>query len=290
MPLPDPRAVPNIDLTGKVVLVTGATGGLGEAIVHACARAGATVVLHGRVVRKLEALYDAIKRDGGAEPMILPLDLLNVGAPEFHAASTALQNQLGALDALVHTAAFLGSLGPLEHQSFDRWLEVMRVNVVAAMGLTRAMLPALARSRDASVTFTLDTRGLAPRAYWGAYGASKAALHALAVTAADEWEQRGELRVNAIVPGAIRSPLRMLTHPGEDKSAMPTPANIVPLYLHVIAEQPKQESGVCIDAPAWLAGVPAISSLLPAQATRSPLSHAAADAPGPSGGSSPGRE
>lgn len=270
MPLPLPGADPRVDLAGKVVLVTGATGGLGTAVVHACARAGATLVLHGRVVRKLEALYDAIKAGGGAEPIILPLDFLNAGAPEFHAAATALQNQVGGLDALVHTAALLGSLGPIEHQSFDRWLEVMRVNVVAAMGLTRAMVPALARSTDASVTFTLDTRGVAPRAYWGAYAASKAALLALAVTLADEWEQRTELRVNVVVPGPIRSPLRMLTHPGEEKSTLASPDEVVPLYVHLIAGQSKRESGVCIDAQAWLGGAPATSSLLPVRSRDRP--------------------
>src|SRR5581483_10917623 len=238
MSLPPPREPLPIDLAGKIVLVTGATGGLGQAIARACAERGATVVLHGRVVRKLEALYDDIRNAGGAEPMILPLDFLQAGAADFHA------------------AAFLGSLGPVEHQSFDRWLEVLRVNVAAAMGLTRAMVPALGKSPDASVTITLDTRGMAPRAYWGAYAVAKAGLHAFAATLADEWEHR-PLRVNAIVPGPIRSPLRTLTHPGEDKSVLPTPVDLVPLYLHLVCGQAKRDSGVCIDAHAWLTGAPA---------------------------------
>jgi len=278
MSLPLPNAPSHIDLRDRVVLVTGATGGLGQSIAHACAGAGATVVLHGRVVRKLETLYDAIKAAGGAEPMILPLDFLQSGPNEFHAAANALQTQLGSLDALVHTAAVLGSLGPIEHQSFDRWLEVLRVGVVAAMGLTRAMLPVLARSTNASVTFTLDSRGVAPRAYWGAYAAAKAAVHALAITLADEWENRPALRVNAVVPGPMRSPLRMLTHPGEDKSALPSPGDLAPLYLYLIGAQAKKDSGACIDAQAWLAGAAATSSLVPNQVGRSPFIQDAPDA------------
>src|SRR4051794_25051864 len=104
MPLPVAGDTRHVDLTGRIVLVTGATGGLGQAIARTCAARGATVVLHGRIVRKLESLYDEIKSAGGAEPMILPLDFLQAGANEFHAAAGALQTELGRLDALVHTA------------------------------------------------------------------------------------------------------------------------------------------------------------------------------------------
>ncbi len=256
MPLPPPSTAYSPDLRQRVVLVTGATGGLGQHIARACAAAGATVALHGRVVRKLEALYDEIVAAGHPEPTILPLDFLRAGAAEFYAVANAIESQLGRLDAIVHTAAFLGSLGPLEHQSFERWQEVLRVNVAGAMGMTRAVSPLLSKAPDASVVFTLDTRGVAPRAYWGAYAASKAAIQALATTLADEWEARANVRVNAITPGPMRSPLRTLTHPGEEKVDLPTPDALVPLYLYLVAGQPKDESGVRIDAAAWLAGQP----------------------------------
>ncbi|MEP7205711.1 MAG: SDR family NAD(P)-dependent oxidoreductase [Casimicrobiaceae bacterium] len=269
MPLPDPQQKEVlVDLHDRVVIVTGATGGLGEAVARASAAAGATVVLHGRIVPKLETLYDSIVAAGYPEPTILPLDLRQAGSPEFHAAALAIERQLGRLDAVVHTAATLGSLGPIEHQAFDRWLDVLRVNVAAPMGLTRALLPLLARAHDASVVFTLDTRASAPRAYWGAYGAAKAGLYALAATLADEWENRHELRVNAVVPGPMHSPLRTLSHPGEDKASLPRPARLVSLYLHLIAGQVKSESGKCIDASAWLTGSPALTSLLPVSTAR----------------------
>jgi NAD(P)-dependent dehydrogenase (short-subunit alcohol dehydrogenase family) len=263
MPLPDPARPAAVDLSERVVLVTGATGGLGRPIALAAAKAGATVVVQARVVRKLEALYDEIVAMGAPEPLILPLDLAKAGANDFGNVASAIEAQLGRLDALVHTAAQLGSLGPVEHQGFDTWLNVLRVNLAATLGLTRSVARLLEGSADASVTFTLDTRGEAPKAYWGAYAASKAGLSALATIVADEWETRERVRVNAIVPGPIRTSIRNQTHPGEDAAKLPLPEAIVPLYLHLLSGQRKDESGVRIDAQAWLAGLPAVSSLLP---------------------------
>jgi NAD(P)-dependent dehydrogenase (short-subunit alcohol dehydrogenase family) len=262
MPLPAPAALPAIDLTHRAIFVTGATGGLGRPLALACAAHGATVVLHGRVVRKLEALYDEIVTAGHPQPTILPLDFTAASRADLDTVVGALRSQLGRLDGLVHTAAFLGSLGPIEHQAADAWQTAFNVNVTAAMALTRATMPLLAAAPDACVLFTLDARGVDPRAFWGGYAASKAALAALAATLADEWESRANLRVNAVVPGPIRSPLRARTHPGEDKDALPTPAALVPLYLHLLAGQPKTESGVIVDARAWLAGQPASASLV----------------------------
>ena len=131
------------------------------------------------------------------------------------------------------------------------------------MGLTRALTRLLSQSPDASVTFTLDTRGQEPHAYWGSYAAAKAGLNALTTIMADEWETRETLRINAIVPGPIRSPLRTQTHPAEAREDLPPPEALVPLYLHMISGQTKAESGVRIDAQAWLAGTPAVTSLLP---------------------------
>jgi len=262
MPLLPPTASLEIDLSGRAVLITGATGGLGRALALACAARGATIVLHGRVVRKLEALYDEIVAAGGAQPTILPLDFATATANDFGTVAGAIEKQLGRLDALVHTAAFLGSLGPVEHQAFDAWQTALRVNVAAAMALTRSTLPLLTAAPDAAIVFTLDSRGRDPHAFWGAYAASKAAVAALAAIVADECESRANVRVNAVVPGPIRSPLRLRTHPGEERDALPPPEALVPLYLQLIGAQTKAESGVCVDAQAWLAGQDASTPLV----------------------------
>lgn len=257
----EPASPLSPSLRDRVILITGATGGLGAALARACAEAGATVVLHARVVRKLEALYDDIVAAGAPEPVILPLDLAKASADDFGNVATALQAQLGRVDGLVHTAALLGSLGPIEHQSFDSWLALLRVNVAAPMGLTRALMPLLSASADASVVFTLDNRGEQPRAYWGGYAVTKAGVAALARELADEWENRPQLRINAVVPGPIRSPLRGQTHPGEDRAALPPPEALVPLYLHLLAGQRKQDSGQLHDAQRWLSGAASTSPL-----------------------------
>jgi NAD(P)-dependent dehydrogenase (short-subunit alcohol dehydrogenase family) len=270
MPLPSAQDNVDVDLSGRAVLVTGASGGLGRPLALACAARGATVVLHGRVVGKLETLYDEIVAAGNPQPTILPLDLATASAEDFGQVAGAIRAQLGRLDGLVHTAAFLGSLGPVEHQSFDTWRKVLCVNLAAAMALTRSMLPLLSSAPDAGVIFTLDGRGEDPRAYWGAYGAAKAGLSALATILADEWEHRPNLRIDAVVPGPMRTPLRALTHPGEDRSALALPDALVPLYLHLIGPRPKAESGVRIDGQAWLAGHPASSPLIAPAATGRP--------------------
>jgi NAD(P)-dependent dehydrogenase (short-subunit alcohol dehydrogenase family) len=162
--LPAAARLHQSSLDGRVVLITGAAGGIGKALSLACARAGATVVMHGSVVLKLEAIYYDIIEDKMPDPTILPLDLARAEASDFANVANALDEQLGRLDALVHTAALLGSLGPLEHQSFDNWVALLRVNVAAPMGLTRIVMPLLTRSPDASVVFTLDSRGQEPRA------------------------------------------------------------------------------------------------------------------------------
>jgi NAD(P)-dependent dehydrogenase (short-subunit alcohol dehydrogenase family) len=267
MPLPVSTLPSNSDLSGRAILITGATGGIGRPLALACATRGATVLLHGRVVRKLEALYDEIVAAGHPQPTILPLDLASAGADDFDHVAGAIRAQLGRLDGVVHAAAMLGSLGPIEHQTFDAWQNVLRVNLLAAMALTRATLPLLAAAADASVVLTLDTRGQAPRAYWGGYAVAKAGLFALATILADEWEKRTNLRINAVVPGPIHSPLRSQTHPGEDRARLPDPKSLVPLYLYLLGAQPKNESGTIIDAQAWLDGQPASASLLPAVAT-----------------------
>ena len=234
-------------------MITGAYGGLGRAVTFACARAGATLVLSGRLQRPLEALYDELVAAGFAEPLIHPIDLAKAETGAFEATAQALAQQFGRLDGLVHLAATLGRVAPLEHQTLDGWMSTYRVNVAAPAALTRACSPLLRASHAASLIFTLDTRGLEPRAYWGEYAASKAALAAVYRGLADEWHNVANLRVSAVVPGAMDSPMRRRAYPAEDPARHPAPESIAPLYVELLTGGSRTLRAEVINARDWLA-------------------------------------
>jgi len=235
-------------LRDRVILVTGATGGLGQVLSSAFAAAGATVVLHGRVVRKLEALFDQIVEAGGPEPAILPLDFERAGEDAFDAAAAALDAQLGRLDAIVHCAATLRRLAPIEYHTLEDWSAVLRVNLSAPAALTRALLPALRRAPAGAVIFTLDSRGHDPAAYWGSYAAAKAGLEALVRVLHDEWEA-STLSVCGIVPGPIDTPMRQRTHPGDEPGGRRSAAALVPLFVDILQRGKSASGQILVAAP-----------------------------------------
>lgn len=241
-------------LRGRVILVTGAGQGLGRAAALACADRGATVILHGRHERKLNEVYDAIERAGGPQPMVLALDLARAGDAELAAMAAAIGGQLGRLDGIVHCAVERYLPAPLEAQTLEAWLRALRVNLAAPAAVTRACLPLLRAAPAASVIYASDEHASAPAAYWGALAASKAGVEALMKVQADEWEREPSLRANALVPGAMRSPQRIATHPGVPKASLTPPAALAPLVLWLLGPDSRGVSGRVIDAHAWLRG------------------------------------
>jgi NAD(P)-dependent dehydrogenase (short-subunit alcohol dehydrogenase family) len=245
-------ATAELPLRDRVVLLTGATGGLGEVLALAFAGAGATVVLHARVVRKREALFDRIVAAGGAEPAILPLDFMRADASALADAAAEIERELGRLDALVHCAATLQRLAPIEHHGPEDWDAVLRVNLTAPALLTRAMLPLLRQSPSASVVVTLDSRGHEPGAFWGSYAAAKAGLEALVHVLGEEWESNPALASIGVIPGPMATPMRRRTHPGDDPATLCSPQQLAPLYLRCIGDSARAWNGQVIDAREWL--------------------------------------
>ena len=232
--------------------LTGATGGLGATLCRAFAASGASLVLHGRVVRKLEALYDELVAAGAPEPAILPLDLEQATSQSLAEAAAAIERQLGRLDAIVHCAATLKRLAPIEHHPIEEWMTVMRVNLGAPAALTRACMPLLRRAPSARVIFTLDSRGHDPKAYWGSYAAAKAGLEALVHVLADEWESTPSLSAIGVIPGPVDSPMRKRTHPGGE-TGLRSLDSLVPLYATLVGTEGAEFRGRVIDAQAWAA-------------------------------------
>ncbi|HVS27591.1 MAG TPA: YciK family oxidoreductase [Burkholderiales bacterium] len=234
-------------LKNRVILVTGAGQGLGRAAALAFAKHGATVILHGRKVNKLEAVYDEIEKASYPRPVIFPLDLETANSKDFEALAQAIKSQLGRLDGILHNAAHLDGLSPLAQQTLEQWLKVLRVNLAAPVALNRACLPLLKAAADASVIVTCETHGHKPKAYWGGFAVAKSALEAYLKIQAEEWEMLPSLRINGVIPGPVASPQRAQTHPGEIKEELPKPENLMPLYLYLMGPASKDVSGRIID-------------------------------------------
>src|SRR5215472_2251446 len=194
----DPRAhePAPAELAGRVIAVTGASGGLGRAVALACARHQANVILIGRDPARLEAVHGEIAAAGAPEASIAVLDLERALARDYDQLADALLDRYGRLDGLVHNAAILGTLTPIEHYDVPTWCRVLHVNVTAAFALTQVLLPALKSSADASVLFTASAVGRRGRAYWGAYAVSRFAVEGLSQVLADELERTSAIRVN----------------------------------------------------------------------------------------------
>lgn len=208
---------------GRVILVTGAGQGLGRAAALALAARGATVVLLGRTVAKLERVYDEIVTAGGALPAILPMDLAAATDRDFETLAQSIAVQIGRLDGILHCAAHFVSLSPLSLQTAEQWQTLLKVNAIAPFAINRACEPLLKKSPDAAVVLVGETHGHAPAAYWGGFAVSKAAQEAYFRVLADEWAGLPDLHAHLAIPGPVNTPQRNRTHPAEDKESLPSP-------------------------------------------------------------------
>ncbi|HEY9200109.1 MAG TPA: YciK family oxidoreductase [Gammaproteobacteria bacterium] len=221
-------------LKDKVILVTGAGDGLGQAAAKAYAAHGATVVLLGRTIPKLEKTYDAIVEAGGPEPALYPLNLEGATPKDYEQLAETLNEQFGGLHGLLHSAAILGTTSPIQQHDIDTWYKVMQVNLNAPFVMTRALLPLMRNTEGSSIVFTTDDKS---RAYWGAYGISKDALTSFMKILADELDtENNAVRVNAINPGAVRTQMRVRAFPGEDPNTLPLPDDVMATYLYLMGE------------------------------------------------------
>lgn len=234
-------------LDNRIVLITGASDGIGKALALACAAHGATVILHGRNVKRLEGVYDAIVNAGGKRPSILPLDFEKAGPAEYENIAGAIEKEFGRLDGLVHNASMLGERAPVEHHDVPKWLRTMHVNVNAPFILTKYCLPLLKKSADASIIFTSSGIVPRPRAYWGAYLPSKWASDGLMRMLSDELES-AHIRVNSVNPGAVRTNMRLQAYPAEDRSKLAAPETIMTPYLYLLGPDGKNVTGQTLDA------------------------------------------
>ena len=207
-------------LAGKLALVTGASRGIGAATAEALAAAGAHVILVARTASALEAVDDRIHGAGGTAT-IAPLDLTETDSIAKLAA--AIAERWNALDILILNAAMLGSLTPVEHIDPKEYARILGLNLIANQAVIAAFDPLLRRADRADVVALTSSVGSEPRAFWGAYGSSKAALETLLGAYADETRHSGRIRVHIVDPGATRTRLRALAFPGEEPDSVKPP-------------------------------------------------------------------
>lgn len=241
LPVPD-------HLKQRVILVTGAGEGIGRAAALAFAAQGATVILLGRKVKKLEAVYDEIEAAGGPQPLIFPLDLEKADEADYQGLAEGIYQQVGRLDGILHNASRFDNLSPLEIQTMAQFDGMLATNLVAPFALTRACLPLLKRAPDASVILTSTTAAHRPAAFWGAHAISKRAAEALVEIWASELEVFPNLRLNTVVPGPVQCPQRKRSHPGEVHRALPKPEALMPLYLYLMGHDSAGVSGQVFEA------------------------------------------
>jgi NAD(P)-dependent dehydrogenase (short-subunit alcohol dehydrogenase family) len=220
----------SLPLQGRIALVTGASRGIGRASALALAKAGAHVVATARTPGGLEELDDEIRQATGQSATLVPMDLADANG--FDQLGLAIHQRFGRLDILVHAGAILGELTPVSHIDPSLWDVVMSVNLTATYRLIRST-ERLLRASDAGRAIFLTTGRVArPKAFWGVYGASKAAMEHVVRTWADELENT-TVRAILLDPGAMRTKMRAQAMPGEDPLTLPEPEEIGPLVVEL---------------------------------------------------------
>ena len=234
-------------LENRVILVTGASRGIGAALSKAIASLGGQVILLAKTVREMEQIADECVSQGQLEPAIVPCNLEAATIDDYQTIVDAIANEFGRLDGVVFNAGLLGELAPIASYDPVTWAKVFQVNVHSQFLLVQATLPMLAESNDASMVFTTSSVGRQGRAYWGAYAASKFATEGLMQTVADELEGT-TVRANAVNPGRTKTRMRAQAYPAEDASTLPEPGAVIDPFIFFLGPDGREYTGLSIDA------------------------------------------
>lgn len=237
-----------MSLSGQVILITGAGGGLGGAAALALAQQGAHIILLDKSIPKLEAVYDTLVSAQTPEPILYPFDLAGANENDYQDLADRIESKYGALNGLLHCACEFVAFEPIAITKTKDWGHTLNVNLNAPFLLCRVLLPVMQKSETASIVFTSDSRARTAPAYASAYGVSKIALEGFAHILAEELEAEQKIRVNTLVPGPVNSPIRKKAYPAEDKTRLPTMQSLNDIYLYLFSRASIGVTGQIIDA------------------------------------------
>lgn len=232
---------------GRLALVTGASRGIGAATAEALAAAGAHVILVARTASALEEVEDRIHQSGGTAT-IAPLDLTQ--GESIGKLAAAVLERWTKLDILVLNAAMLGSLTPVQDIDPKEYTRILSLNLLANQALIAAFDPLLKRADQAEVVALTSSVGAEPRAFWGAYGSSKAALETLLGAYADETAHMKRVRVHVVDPGATRTRMRALAFPGEEPERVKPPEAVARAIVERLEGEAPRDRKMRVDEPA----------------------------------------
>jgi len=233
MIIPSSYQIKEGELKGKVILVTGANRGFGLAMTMDLSKAGATVIMLGRDLGSLEYAYDAVIDKGFQEPILYPLDIEGATPENYQSLQDDIFNQFEKLDGLIHNAAILGTMMPVDQYDIKLWYSTLQINLNGPFMLTQFLIPLLNKSDDARILFLSAEQGREAKAYWGAYGVSKFAVEGFAKTLSEELEKTN-IRVNTLDPGVLRTELRRAAYPAEDTTKNPLPESKSPAIVYLM--------------------------------------------------------
>jgi len=234
-------------MAGKTLLITGAAGGLGSAIARKAATLGADLVLLDNNQNKLNELHDELDAAHGKQPGLYPLDMRGATTDDYKQLADTIDDVFKGLHGIVHCAATLGQISPIDHTDAKTWQETFAVNLHAPVLLTQALLPLLKKTGNGGIVFTTDNKNTA---YWGAYGISKASIESAMRIIADELDtpkDANTVTCNAINPGPMRTNLRSSAYPGEDPNSIAPPDDKVPAYLYMLSDSGRFCNGLSVE-------------------------------------------
>jgi len=219
-----------VSQSSPVLILTGAANGIGAAVAQAYAQEGVQLVLLDKDIPGLERTYDQlVEAQPSASVALYPIDFKGASLEDYQHLTSQIIEEFGRLDGLVHCAAHLGQLSPVEHQAPQQWAETLQINLISTYLLTHACLPLIKQQRNGLIIFTSDAHK--DTAYWSAYGVSKAGIETLAAQLKDEVSDQGRLHIHCIEPGQVATQLFTRAFPGLDPNQYPSPYDATPPYI-----------------------------------------------------------